>query len=89
MTGRDPLGPLLGALTTARRGQSNPPPHRLATITGTDDVGISGAHLQFDGETSPSARAYTYLSSYTPTVDDRVLLAQVGTTWVILGAVIV
>lgn len=41
----------------------------------------------FDGETSPSTKTYTYLDSYSPKPNDRVVLAQIGNTPVILGAV--
>ena len=42
----------------------------------------------FDGETVATTRTYPYLSSYTPAADDRVLLAMVGNSGVILGKVI-
>ena len=41
--------------------------------------------IRFAGETEPSAKGYSYLSSYTPAVGDRVLLARVKGTYVILG----
>jgi len=42
----------------------------------------------FDGETSASARTYPYLAGYTPAAGDRVLLAQVGRGWVVLGKIV-
>lgn len=44
--------------------------------------------VQFDGEYEPSIKQYPYLSSYTPAASDRVLLAVVSGTYVILGKVI-
>ena len=44
--------------------------------------------VQFDGESSASTKQYPYLDSYTPAADDRVLVARVGKTWVILGKVV-
>jgi len=44
--------------------------------------------LQFDGETAPSAKKYKRLSSYTPAVGDRVLMAEIAGTYVILGKIV-
>lgn len=44
--------------------------------------------VQFDGESAASTRTYPYLSSYTPTANDRVLLAMVGHGAVILGKIV-
>jgi hypothetical protein len=44
--------------------------------------------VQFDGEDSPTIKAYPYLSSYTPTANDRVLVAIVGHGGVILGKIV-
>lgn len=41
----------------------------------------------FDGSTTVSSKAYPYLSSYTPQANDRVLLANIGGTHVILGKI--
>ena len=43
------------------------------------------AKITFDGEDSASQKQYAYLNDYTPTVGDRVLLAAVASTYVILG----
>lgn len=43
--------------------------------------------VTFDGETVVSTKAYTHLSSYTPAANDRVLLARVGASWVVVGKV--
>lgn len=41
--------------------------------------------VKFAGESQPSQKRYSYLDSYTPTVNDRVLMAKVSGTYVILG----
>lgn len=43
--------------------------------------------VQFDGEDTPSEKQYAYLASYTPKKLDRVMLATVGGTYIILGKV--
>jgi hypothetical protein len=67
-----------------RRGDV-PPVFALGTIPDTYTTGRPT--IEFDGESSASTRTYPYLSSYTPTAEDRVLLARVGQTWVVLGKV--
>lgn len=59
--------------------------YKLGTVTSTS----GGVSVQFDGETTPSAKKYKRLASYSsPAVNDRVLLIKVGGTYVILGKVI-
>ena len=59
--------------------------YKLATVTSTS----GGISVQFDGETTPSAKKYKRLASYSsPTVNDRVLLIKVGGTYVIIGKVV-
>lgn len=41
----------------------------------------------FEGESAASLKKYAYLGSYTPAASDWVLLANVGTTYVILGKI--
>jgi hypothetical protein len=41
----------------------------------------------FDGEETASLKAYPYLSSYTPSAGDRVLIANIAGSHVILGKV--
>jgi len=52
--------------------------------------GVSGnkVTIQFDGETSVSQKYYPILASYTPVVGDRVLVANVSGTHVVLGKII-
>ncbi len=45
----------------------------------------SGVTVQIDGESSGTTKKYVYLSSYTPTVNDRVLIAEVAGSYVVLG----
>lgn len=44
--------------------------------------------LTFDGESTASIRTYPYLSSYVPAANDRVLVAIVGHSGVVLGKII-
>ena len=44
--------------------------------------------ITFDGESTASTRTYPYLSQYTPTANDRVILAVVGHGVVVLGKII-
>jgi hypothetical protein len=41
----------------------------------------------FDGENKPSYKRYTHLSSYKPVANDRVLMANIAGTHVILGSI--
>lgn len=63
--------------------EDQPSPTALGTVTGT----TGGVQVQFDGESTASSKAYKRLSSYTPAVNDRVLLLRSGQTWVVLGAI--
>ena len=59
---------------------------KIGAIPGTY---VSGRPtILFDGESAASTKTYPYLSSYTPTASDRVLLARVGNGWVVLGRII-
>lgn len=68
------------------RGQ---PDKQTAFKLGTIPAGYTSGRptIQFDGESSASTRTYPYLSSYTPTASDRVLVAMVGHSGVVLGKV--
>lgn len=43
--------------------------------------------IVFDGESAASTKQYPYLSSYPPKAGDKVLLAYVGGTYVVLGKI--
>lgn len=58
----------------------------LGTISAVDNV--NGIQLVIDGEDDPTTKKYTYMSSYVPAVDDRVLIEEVGGSYVIIGKVI-
>lgn len=44
--------------------------------------------IVFDGETAASTKQYPYLSSYSPAANDRVLLAKVAGSYIVIGKVI-
>lgn len=58
---------------------------KLATVK---EVSANGTKIKFDGEGIVSEQYYSRLGSYIPTNGDRVLLAQIAGTHVILGKVI-
>lgn len=57
----------------------------LATVTKLFSRGT--AQISFDGEETPSEKEYSYLSSYHPSEGDRVVLADVAGTHIILGSI--
>jgi len=59
---------------------------RIGTIPASYTAGRP--QVQFDGESSPSTKTYPYLSSYTPAAGDRVLIALVGNSGVVLGKIV-
>lgn len=73
-------------LYIVRGDESQPSPFRLGTIPASYTTGRPP--VLFDGETTASTRTYPYISNYSPTANDRVLLAKVGNGWVIVGKVI-
>ncbi|EMS74046.1 hypothetical protein [Ruminiclostridium cellobioparum] len=58
---------------------------KLATVTALFTNGFP--QIKFDGESTSSAKKYPILASYTPAINDRVLLAAVSSTYVILGKI--
>lgn len=59
--------------------------YRLAIVTSTS----SGIYVKFDGETTASSKKYKKLASYSsPAVNDRVLLVNVGGTYIIVGKIV-
>lgn len=77
----DPVEAMIEAFREARTNPSTPT--RLATVTGGTQTTV---FVRFDGETSPSARAY--LKTFAPVgVNDRVLMLRVGTSWVAISRV--
>lgn len=59
--------------------ERQPEPYRLGNVASTD------GRITFDGEQSAGLKKYKRLSSYSPTIGDRVLLARVKGSYVILG----
>lgn len=45
------------------------------------------AKLTFDGESIASEKKYPYLASYTPMINDRVLVMAVSGTYIIIGKI--
>jgi hypothetical protein len=62
-------------------------PYLLATIDPSFAIGSGNPKVTFDGETTMSGKTYAYISSYYPIPGDRVVLAPLGTSYVILGSV--
>lgn len=56
----------------------------LGTIVEVTDG--SGLSLLIDGEETPTEKDYMFLSSYSPAVDDRVLIEEISETYVVLGS---
>lgn len=51
-------------------------------------TGSGRPNLIFPGDETASAKAYPYLSSYSPEAADYVLIAKVHGTWVIIGKIL-
>lgn len=58
----------------------------LGTISTVDND--NGLQLIIDGEDTPTTKKYTYMSSYVPAANDRVLIEEIGGSYVIVGKVI-
>lgn len=59
--------------------------YRMAVVA---SVTNDRPYIRFYGETVASQKPYKYLQSYTPTTGDKVLVARVSKTYVILGKVV-
>lgn len=57
----------------------------LGTISAV--IENAGLRLTIDGESSPTTKEYRFLDSYIPQVGDRVLVAETGDSYVVLGKV--
>ena len=49
------------------------------------EVGTGGIRLLLPGETIPTQKYYNYLTSYSPTIGDRVAVIKNGGTFLIIG----
>lgn len=58
---------------------------RIGTVADLFEDGT--AQIQFDGEETPSQKQYAFLSVYKPAASDRVVLAALGGTYIILGKI--
>lgn len=77
------VGGFLAPTTEGPGAKSSDRPFRLATI---DAAFLSGMpRVRFDGETTLSGRGYPWVGDRTPRPNERVVLAPVGSGYVILG----
>ena len=53
-----------------------------------EEVTSDGIKIKFDGENTASEQLYTRVDSYTPTINDRVILGEAAGTYVIMGKVV-
>lgn len=58
----------------------------LGTISAVDND--NGLQLIIDGEDEPTTKKYTYMASYVPAANDRVLIEEISGSYVIMGKVI-
>lgn len=58
--------------------------HLLGTVKTIKSTGLS---ILIDGETEATKKDYLFLGSYIPKVNDRVLIARIGSSYVVLGNV--
>lgn len=58
----------------------------LGTISAVDND--NGLQLIIDGEDLPTTKKYTYMASYVPAANDRVLIEEISGSYVIIGKVI-
>jgi hypothetical protein len=59
--------------------------YRMAVV---DNITGNRPYIRFYGENTASQKPYKYLQSYTPVAGDKVLVARVAKTYVILGKVV-
>ena len=58
----------------------------LGTISAVDNN--NGLQLIIDGEETATTKKYTYMASYVPAANDRVIIEEIGGSYVIMGKVI-
>ena len=56
----------------------------LGVVTATS----GGLKIKISGEATAREKSYKRLASYTPVINDRVLLAKISGTYVVLGKVV-
>lgn len=57
--------------------------YKMGTVAAL--FGNNTAQVIFDGEDTASQKQYAYLNNYSPAVNDRVLMAAVADTYIVLG----
>ena len=67
------------------REAKNAPTLYLATVGSSNSSGVT---LIFDGASTASTKRYKRLSSYSPTANDRVIVAKMSGTYVVLGKIV-
>lgn len=60
---------------------------RITKLGKVTSVSGGKTFIRFDGEDSASTKGYMKLSSYSPTVGDRVILLRCNGTYIILGKI--
>ena len=58
----------------------------IGTISAVDNS--NGLQLTIDGEDAPTTKKYTYMASYVPAANDRVLIEEVSGSYVVMGKII-
>lgn len=58
----------------------------LGTVHARDDT--EGLQIIIDGEEEATEKKYHYLASYVPAAGDRVLIEEIGDSYVVIGKVI-
>ena len=62
---------------------------RVFRLGEVDSVSGGLPAILFDGEETASGKLYAKLDGYSPTTGDRVLLAKVSGTYIVLGKVVI
>lgn len=65
------------------REETRQPRYKIGIVDSIDDR----LKIKFAGEDEASAKEYTYLSSYSPQINDRVLISRVKGSYVVLGKI--
>lgn len=58
----------------------------LGVIDTVDSV--NGLKVIIDGESSPSTKKYSYIASYVPVANDRVIIEEINGSYVIIGKIV-
>lgn len=77
----DPLEPIIAALSDVKKRQGGRS-LRLATVTSANTTGVK---VRFDSDSTASVRYYKSICNCR--VGDRVVMAQIGGSWVVLGTI--